>query len=208
MCRLCAAPNTPLLSTQKHRSHIHWHENYQPPNQNSSAKYRLPGRHRCWQTHTCGDSGCICIDICGHTHGQMPQLRPTSIAPLAPVHDLAVKHFCYHLASDRRKEKQIFQSHQASYVVVRHVSKSEKKSSKCWPKINCTWSPHAIQLFRSPHTKTLQWNQIRDQEEAMPETSSCWIYQLKRVYPGWPEQLHSLGKTAKEGHKGQYHLPG
>lgn len=139
---------------------------------------------------------------------QMSLLTPTSIAPLAPVRDLAVKYFCYHLTSERRNKKQLFQSHQAFFFFFLRLVSNSAKESKCWTEINCTWSPRARQLVRSPHTETLQQNQIRDQEEAMPETSSDWIYQLKRVHRGWPEQLRSSGKTAKEGHKGQYHLPG
>lgn len=66
---------------------------------------------------------------------------------------------------------------------------------------------HTRQPVSSPHTKAIQCTQTRNQVEVMPGSSSSWIYQPERVHCGWPAQLCSLGKGAKEGHKGQYHSP-
>lgn len=141
------------------------------------------------------------MDVWGCIQNQMPWLTLISTAPLAPV-----PHLLSPGRSERRHQKWLFQSDQTPFFP-RLLSKSAKQSKR-WTKINCTWSPHARQFVRSSCTETLQWNQIRDWEEAMPETSSYWIYQLKRAPGGWPEQLRSSRNTAKEGHKGQDHLPG
>lgn len=141
------------------------------------------------------------MDVRGCIQNQMSRLTPTSTAPLAPVPHL--------LSPDIWKEtpEVTISKRPDSFFFLRLFSKPVKESKRC-TKINCTWSPHARQFVRSSHIETLQWNQIRDREAAMPGTSSYRIYQLKRVPGGWPEQLCSSGKTAKEGHKGQDHLLG
>lgn len=87
---------------------------------------------------------------------------------------LAMKHVCHHLTSERRTQKQLFQSHQAFFFFfsLRFVSKSVQES-KCWTKINCTWSPHTRHLVRSPHTETLQ-----AKPNQRSRKSHTWNFQL------------------------------
>lgn len=117
--------NTPLLSAQQHGDTATGMKINSPLTRTHLLRRGCQG----WvqtQPPPRGDSGYVCTDTHGRVQAQFPQLTPTSIVPPAPARDPAVKHFCYQLASQRRHEKQLFQSHRASFV--RLAAKSAKES--------------------------------------------------------------------------------
>lgn len=93
--------DTPLLSAQQHRSCICDMKINNSLNKTTDSRSGC----RCTYTSTRRDSGFFYADICGHIQDKMPQLTPTNIASPAPVHDLTVKRFHYHLTSETRNKK-------------------------------------------------------------------------------------------------------
>lgn len=203
-CRLRTAPQHTVTFSSQHRRHSHratW--KLTAPNQNSSAKYRHPelgaGAHRQVRVGTVGVS-----------HRCMRMYRPDAACSSAwsgcETFLLAVNTWTEKWEVAISKTPGFFPLFPFFWETL--VSNSAKES-KCWTKINCTWSSLTRQLVSSPCTEAIQCTQTGNQEEeGMPGSSSCWIYQLERVHCGWPTQLCSSGKGAKERHKGQYHSPG